>query len=272
MNSKIHVHSQNDFIVLPLYASMPPEDQMKVFMPNIPNRRKFILSTNVAETSVTVPDVKYIIDSGFVKTRLIHPVTGFEMLKTIPISKAQANQRAGRAGRTCPGKCYRIYMEAVYNGFESVTMPEIQRVNMTQVVLQLMDMNIPSIMDFPLISRPTMESIKNAYGTLLLLGAIDKNKSLTPHGRNMAQLPLYPVLSHLLLKSNDYRCVNEIVTAVSMLSADNVFQQPYTEQEKSAADRAKKAMMVPEGDLLTLVNVYEQWKEVYSMCMYSCII
>ena len=164
----------SDFDILPLYSTLPPEEQMKVFLPSLKHRRKFILSTNIAETSVTVPGVKYVIDSGFVKTRLMHPVTGYEMLKTIPISKAQANQRAGRAGRICAGTCYRIYMEKVYDGMADTTLPEIQRVNMTQVILQLKQLGVTALKNFPLLSMPSHASVRSAYQTLLMLGALDK--------------------------------------------------------------------------------------------------
>lgn len=253
----------NDFVITPLYAAMPPEEQLKVFIPTSKSKRKFILATNIAETSITVTDVRYVIDCGFVKTRLIHPVTGYEMLKTIPISKAQANQRAGRSGRTGPGKCYRIYTEKIFLKFDDVTMPEIQRVNMTQVILQLKDIGIPSITDFPLPSPPSISSIKVAFQTLLMLKALDEQQMLTKHGKNMAQLPLFPILAHLLLKSIEYQCVSECLTAVSLLSSDNIFQQPFKEDEKQKAERARRNFMVREGDLLTLVNVYEKWKEAH---------
>jgi HrpA-like RNA helicase len=251
----------NDFEIRPLYAAMPPEDQLKVFADVPKHVRKFILATNIAETSVTVTGVKYIVDCGFAKTRLIHPVTGFEMLKTVCISKAQANQRAGRAGRTGPGKCYRIYEEKAFLKFDDVTLPEIQRVNMTQVVLQLKDLGIANIMEFPLPSPPTKASVRQAFQVLLMLQALDKQQGLTPHGKNMAQLPLFPQLSHLLLKSVEHGCVSEALTAVSLLSSESVFQQPFEEEAKAKAERAKRNFSTKEGDLLTLVNVYEKWKE-----------
>lgn len=252
---------QKNFEIRPLYAAMPPEDQLKVFAEVPKYMRKFILATNIAETSVTVTGVKYIVDCGFAKTRLIHPVTGFEMLKTVCISKAQANQRAGRAGRTGPGKCYRIYEEKVFQKYDDVTLPEIQRVNMTQVVLQLKDLGIANILEFPLPSPPSKSSVRQAFQVLLMLQALDKNQNLTSHGKNMAQLPLFPQLSHLLLKSVEHECVSEALTAVSLLSSESIFQQPFDEEAKGKAERAKRNFSTKEGDLLTLVNVYEKWKE-----------
>ena len=214
-----------DFDIRALYAAMPPEDQLRAFAPSERGVRKFILSTNIAETSVTISGIKYVIDCGFVKTRMIQPNTGIEMLKVMAVSKAQANQRAGRAGRESEGRCYRLFTEDSFEALEMVTAPEIQRVNVAQVVLQLKKMGIASPRDFPYVSPPSDAVLRKAFEMLLLLGALGKDQSLTPHGEKMAGLPLDPTFSHLLLKSYELRCVAEVVTAVSLLSSDAVFLQ-----------------------------------------------
>lgn len=165
---------EKDFLICPLYANMPSDEQLRVFQAVPSHVRKFILATNIAETSITVPDIRYIVDSGFVKTKLMHPVTGMEMLKTVSISKAQANQRTGRAGRTSAGVCYRVYQEQVYERMDDVSLPEIQRVNLLQVILQLKEIGIEHILQFPLPSPPSRTGLKQAFHMLLLLRAIDE--------------------------------------------------------------------------------------------------
>ena len=175
----VNIDNLNDFVIRPLYAAMPPDEQLKVFNPVKPGVRKFILSTNIAETSVTISGVKYVIDCGYVKTRLISGTTGMEMLKVYPVSKSQANQRAGRAGRECAGKCYRLYTEETYEELEAVSLPEIQRMNIAQVILQLKVLGIKSISSFPFISSPSEIVLRKGLENLLLLGAIDKVSILT---------------------------------------------------------------------------------------------
>ena len=142
-----------------------------------------------------------------------------------------------------------------------MTLPEIQRVNMTQVVLQLKDLGIANILDFPLPSPPSKSSVRQAFQALVMLQALDKQQNLSSHGKNMAQLPLFPQLSHLLLKSVEHGCVSEALTAVSLLSSESIFQQPFEEEAKAKAERAKRNFSTKEGDLLTLVNVFEKWRE-----------
>lgn len=179
-------HSHNngllqDFCLQPLYAAMSSDDQLKAFDVPPPGVRKFVLSTNIAETSVTVSDIKYVVDLGFVKSRWIHAQTGLEMLKTVAVSKAQANQRAGRAGRTCAGKCFRLYTESFYeSSLEEVSLPEIQRVNIGQMVLQLKEIGIGSIHSFPLPSPPSSSGLRKAFELLLALGALDKVHVVIP--------------------------------------------------------------------------------------------
>lgn len=180
----------------------------------------------------------------------------------MPVSKSQANQRAGRAGRECAGKSFRIYTESTYEDLEEASVPEIQRMNISQVLLQLKVMGIKSPMSFPFLSPPSSVVLRNGLEMLFLLGAVDRQQELTPHGRNMASLPLNPNFAHLLLKSIDLKCVSEALTAVSLLSAENVFLQPHREEEKKAAAQAHRNFATKDGDLPTLINIYQSWLKV----------
>lgn len=184
-----------DAIVLPLHGSLPPEMQVRVFTPPPSNCRRFIVATNIAETSLTVDGVVYVIDSGYVKQRQYNPSTGMYSLDVVQISKVQANQRAGRAGRTRPGKCYRLYPSMIYeDDFLDVTVPEIQRSSLAGSVLYLKSLDLPDIdiLMFDFLDSPSYESLTDALKQLYLIDAIDENGSITSVGRTMAgnELPL----------------------------------------------------------------------------------
>ena len=187
------------------------------------------------------------VDTGYVKTRFITNQTGVDMLKTLPVSKFQANQRKGRAGRESPGKCFRLYTEQSYNELSIAPLPEIQRTNIAQVLLQLKVLGIIKPTSFPFISPPTEASILKAFQLLFALGAFDNDQSLSIHGKAMASLPLDPMYANLLLKSQEMNCVAEVLTTVSLLSADNIFVQPYREEEKQAAALAHRHFASKEG-------------------------
>eukprot|EP00600_Ochromonadales_sp_CCMP1393_P018471 CAMPEP_0175037396 /NCGR_PEP_ID=MMETSP0005-20121125/24336_1 /TAXON_ID=420556 /ORGANISM="Ochromonas sp., Strain CCMP1393" /LENGTH=531 /DNA_ID=CAMNT_0016298729 /DNA_START=3 /DNA_END=1598 /DNA_ORIENTATION=- len=269
----VTLREESDFEILPLYAAMPPDEQLKVFtLPttagagaraNSPRRcRRFILATNIAETSVTIPGITYVVDTGFVKTRFVAPTTGVEMLKVLPVSQFQANQRAGRAGRMSAGKCYRLYTEDSFNKLPTAALPEIQRSNIAQVILQLKQLGVTSPARFPFISPPTQNTMRKAFELLLSLNALlsgPQGPQLTPHGQQMASLPLDPVFSHFLLKSQALGCVAEALIAVSLLSSDTLFLQPHREAEKAAAAQAHRYFASKDGDLPTLLKIYHAW-------------
>lgn len=258
---EIHNALMNDFEIRPLYASMPPDQQLDAFKSPPPGVRKIILSTNVAETSVTISGIRYVVDCGYFKCKMMEPTTGMEMLKATPISQAQANQRAGRAGREAPGKCFRVYTESAFEGLREASIPEIQRVSVTQVMLQLLDIGVKDPKQFSYPSPPAESSIIKAGHDLLHLGAVSTDGSLTDMGRKMASLPLEPVYSALLLLSTDakYSCVKEMLTVVSMLSTDSIFLQPHKENDKMAASRAHKVLANSDGDIPTLLNIFTAW-------------
>ncbi|XKL60434.1 hypothetical protein PGB90_007491 [Kerria lacca] len=250
-----------ELIILPVYANLPTELQAKIFEPTPPNARKVILATNIAETSLTIDNIIYVIDPGFCKQNNYNPRTSMESLTVVPISKASANQRAGRAGRVAAGKCFRLYTAWVYkNELEDNPIPEIQRVNLGNVVLILKALGINNIISFDFLDPPPHESLVIALEQLYALGALNHHGDLTKLGRRMAELPVDPMMSKMLLASEKYKCSEEIVTISAMLNVNNsIFYRPKDKQIH--ADTARKNFFVPGGDHLMLLNVYNQWAE-----------
>nr|XP_018630718.1 probable pre-mRNA-splicing factor ATP-dependent RNA helicase DEAH4 isoform X3 [Nicotiana tomentosiformis] len=253
-----------DALILPLHGSLPPEMQVRVFSPPPPNCRRFIVSTNIAETSLTVDGVVYVIDSGYVKQRQYNPSTGMYSLEVVQISKVQAKQRAGRAGRTRPGKCYRLYPSMVYHDdFLDATVPEIQRSSLAGTVLYLKSLDLADmdILKFDFLDSPSIESLEDALKQLYLVDAIDENGSITSLGRKMAELPLEPSLSRTLLEANELDCLSQALTVVSMLSAETtLLPAPSKISEKK---RKHTPSNLPDGaglgDHIQLLQIYEQW-------------
>jgi ATP-dependent RNA helicase DHX8/PRP22 len=249
-----------ELIILPIYSALPSEMQSRIFDPAPPGSRKVIIGTNIAETSVTIDGIYYVVDPGFVKQKVYNPKTGMDALVVCPISKAQAKQRAGRAGRTGPGKCYRLYTEAAYqHEMLDAPIPEIQRVNLATTVLHLKALGINDLLNFDFMDKPSETQLIAAMHGLYTLGALDEEGLLTRLGRKMAEFPLEPQLSKILLTSCELGCSDEVLTIVAMLSVQNIFYRP---KEKAAiADQKKAKFHQPEGDHLTLLAVYEAWKQ-----------
>ncbi|XP_073013708.1 pre-mRNA-splicing factor ATP-dependent RNA helicase DEAH10 [Typha latifolia] len=245
----------NKLTIVPIYSSLPSEQQMNVFKPAPSGFRKVILATNIAETSVTIPGIKYVIDPGLVKARSYNPVTGMESLIIIPTSKAQAIQRSGRAGREGPGKCFRLYPETEFGKLMDSTVPEIKRCNLSNVVLQLKALGIDDIIGFDFMEKPARMSIVKSLEQLFLLGALtDDYKLSNPVGHQMARLPLDPVYSKALILASEFKCLKEMLIVVSMLSVESIFYFPREKLEEARA--AMKGFSSSEGDHITLVNVY----------------
>jgi pre-mRNA-splicing factor ATP-dependent RNA helicase DHX16 len=191
-----------ELIVLPIYSGLPSDMQSKIFEPTPPNSRKVVLATNIAETSLTIDNIIYVIDSGFVKQTAYNPRTGLDSLVVTAISKASANQRAGRGGRVAPGKCFRLYTLWSYEKeLEESTIPEIQRSNIGNVVLMLKSMGIDNLVDFDFLDPPPHDMLVRGLEMLYALGALNDKGDLTKLGRRMAELPLDPMLSKMLIKS-----------------------------------------------------------------------
>lgn len=255
-----------DAIVLPLHGSLPPEMQVRVFNPPPPNCRRFIVATNIAETSLTVDGVVYVIDSGYVKQRQYNPSSGMYSLDVVPISRVQANQRAGRAGRTRPGKCYRLYPSIVYHEeFLDATVPEIQRSSLAGSVLYLKSLDLPDIdiLKFDFLDSPSPESLQDALKQLYLIDAIDENGSITSVGRTMSELPLEPSLSRTLIEANECGCLSQALTVAAMLSAETTLlpgRSKITEKK-----RKHTPSELPDGsglgDHIQLLQIFEEWDQ-----------
>ncbi|XP_033955530.1 ATP-dependent RNA helicase DHX33 [Pseudochaenichthys georgianus] len=250
-------------VVIPLYASLPPAQQLRCFQPAPKGCRKVILSTNIAETSVTISGIKFVIDSGMVKAKRFSPDSGLEVLAVQRVSKAQAWQRAGRAGREESGSCYRLYTENEFDSLIPMTVPEIQRCNLSSVMLQLMALGVPDVMNFDFMSKPSPEAVHSAVNHLELLGAVERKEGhvfLTALGKKMASFPLEPRYSKTILLSPDYSCSDEILSIVSLLSVDTVLFNPPAKREEVLA--ARKKFSSSEGDHITLLNIYRAFKKV----------
>ena len=245
--------------VLPIYSQLPSDLQAKIFQDAEDGNRKCIVSTNIAETSLTLDGVMYVIDSGYCKLSVFNPRMGMNALQVFPCAQAAANQRSGRAGRTGPGTCYRLYTEMAYK-HEMLTsvVPEIQRTNLGNVVLLLKSLNVDNLLDFDFMDPPPQENILNSMYSLWILGALDNTGGLTKLGSKMVEFPVDPPLAQMLIKAEETGCSNEILTVVSMLSVPSVWFRPKDREEE--ADAIREKFFVPESDHLTLLNVYTQWK------------
>ncbi|KAI4102776.1 MAG: hypothetical protein LQ339_004515 [Xanthoria mediterranea] len=245
--------------VLPIYSQMPADLQAKIFDKAAPGVRKVIVATNIAETSLTVDGIMYVVDAGFSKLKVYNPRMGMDALQITPISQANASQRAGRAGRTGPGKAFHLYTERAFKEeFYIQTIPEIQRTNLANTVLLLKSLGVRDLLDFDFIDPPPQDTITTSLFDLWALGALDNIGDLTPQGRKMTAFPMDPSLAKLIITSEEYGCSEEMLTIVSMLSVPSVFYRPKERQEES--DNAREKFFASESDHLTLLNVYSQWK------------
>ncbi|XP_034963144.2 pre-mRNA-splicing factor ATP-dependent RNA helicase DHX16 isoform X2 [Zootoca vivipara] len=255
-----------ELLVLPIYANLPSDMQAKIFEPTPPGARKVVVATNIAETSLTIDGIIYVIDPGFCKQKSYNARTGMESLIVTPCSRASANQRAGRAGRVAAGKCFRLYTAWAYkNEMEETTVPEIQRTNLGNVVLLLKSLGINDLIHFDFMDPPPHETLVLALEQLYALGALNHLGELTKLGRKMAELPVDPMLSKMILASEQYKCSEQILTIAAMLSVNNaIFYRP--KDKVVHADNARMNFFLPGGDHLVLLNVYNQWVECgYSM-------
>ncbi|KAL4243724.1 RNA helicase [Abortiporus biennis] len=257
--------SVGPIMCIPLYSSLPPSQQQCVFDPppsartaDGPPGRKVVVSTNIAETSLTIDGVVYVVDPGVSEQKVYNPRIRVESLLISPISKASAQQRAGRAGRTRPGKCFRLYTEKDFmTELEEQTHPEILKSNLATTVLQLVKLGVKDLVKFEYVDAPAPETLMRALELLNYLAALDDEGNMTPLGAIMAEFPLDPQMAKMLIVSPEFNCSTEILTIVSMLSAPNVWIRPPNMRRE--ADAAKKLLEVPEGDHLTLLNVYNHY-------------
>lgn len=252
--------------VYPLYGTLPPQQQQKIFEPAPkPFRqggrpgRKVIVGTNIAETSLTIDGIVYVVDPGFSKQKVYNPRIRVESLLVSPISKASAQQRAGRAGRTRPGKCFRLYTEAAFKKeLIEQSYPEILRSNLASTVLELKKLGVDDLVHFDLMDPPAPETLMRALEELNYLACLDDDGELTQMGKLASQFPLDPALAVMLISSPEFYCSNEILSLTSLLSVPQLFNRPASARKR--ADEMKDLFAHQDGDHLTMLNVYHQFK------------
>ena len=248
-----------ELIILPFYSDLPSKDQSRIFDVPSPGARKVVIATNVAETSITIPGIYYVIDPGFSMQSAYDPRLGMDSLVVMPISQEQARQRSGRAGRTGPGKCYRLYTEAAYRKeMLRNSIPDIQRTNLTTTILQLKARGFNDLLSIDFIDPPPAQAMLTALESLYALSALDDEGQLTRLGQKMADFPIDPLMAKMVIASVGLGCSQEILSIVAMLSVQSVFYRPKDKQ--GHADSKKAKFHQPEGDLLTLLTVYNGWK------------
>lgn len=253
-------------VVHPLYGTLSPQQQQKIFEKapgprhaGGPPGRKVIVSTNIAETSLTIDGIVYVVDPGFSKQKVYNPRVRLESLLVSPISRASAIQRAGRAGRTRPGKCFRLYTEEAFQKeLIAQTHPEILRSNLSSTVLELKKLGIDDLVHFDLMDPPAPETLMRALEELNYLACLDDEGDLTALGRLASEFPLDPVLAIMLISSPEFYCSNEILSLTALLSVPQIFMRPIAARKR--ADEMKDLFAHPDGDHLTLLNVYHAFK------------
>ncbi|TID19878.1 hypothetical protein CANINC_003673, partial [Pichia inconspicua] len=248
----------NNMRTLPLYAGLPTEEQALVFEPPLKGMRKVVVSTNIAETSVTIPGVVYVVDSGMAKNSIWDSSGRGQVLVVEPCARAAADQRKGRAGRVCPGKCYRLYTRKAYLEMRPSAVAEILRCDMSGVVLLLLELGIHNLLEFPLVEKPSIKSLASALDTLYALGAISTQGQLTERGQKIAKLPLGPIMGRCILEAVEMgpKVAQVICTVVGMLESSN-------SQEVWSSKRGPppESISVIGGDMLTMYNLWVCWKK-----------
>ncbi|CEO95545.1 unnamed protein product (mitochondrion) [Plasmodiophora brassicae] len=247
-------------LIRPIYAALPQAAQMRVFERTPDGARKVVLATNIAETSITIDGIRYVVDCGLAKKRTFQSVTGVDSLVPSAIARSEAWQRSGRAGRQMPGQCYRLYTEETFDTLDEVAVPEIQRCNLASVVLQLKSLGIDDILGFEFMDPPKKQSLIQALMHLYELEALDAQGRITALGRRMSHLALEPVFARVLLASVDMGCFDPIVTIIAMLSTDPVFH--YSNSVREEADAARRRFAGGGGDHVMLLNVYDACRQV----------
>ncbi|KAG0263660.1 DEAH-box ATP-dependent RNA helicase prp22 [Mortierella polycephala] len=254
--------SLNQLQILPLYASLELLDQTAIFGPTPRNSRKVIFATNIAQTSVTIPNIRFIVDSGFVKQKMYDSTTGMDGLLVVPISKAAAIQRAGRAGRTRAGVCFRLYSrESFETEMDEETVPEIMRTGLTGTVLSLKRLGIRDVNGFEFLDQPGQEELMAALRELYLIGGIDQFGNMTEVGHGMVAYPVNPLLARSLVEAEKIGCLEKAIIIVAMLSVEEPFYLPRKEEEQDAARAAHAQFYHASGDHMTLLNAFEAWRD-----------
>jgi len=246
--------------VIPLYGRLSSGDQQRAFATG--GRPKVVVATNIAETSLTIPGIRYVIDAGLARFSRYNPKTRTKRLPVEPVSQSSANQRKGRAGRVRDGVCIRLYSEEDFEARPRETQPEIQRANLAEVILRMKTFHLGDIETFPFLDPPTPAAIRAGYNLLHELGALDDRRELTPLGRDLGRLPIDPTLGRMLLQAQREHATRELLIIASGLSIQDPRERPL--DQKEAADAAHKRFLDPRSDFLTLLNlwnaVHDEWE------------
>ncbi|CUG05081.1 DEAD/DEAH box RNA helicase, putative [Bodo saltans] len=246
-----------DFQVLTLYSAMPYEQQLRVFEASPVGVRKVILATNIAETSITVEGIKYVVDSGVVKAKSFSAKTGMESLAETDVSRAQATQRAGRAGRMSAGKCYRLYTQDAYERMAENTTPEITRSSLNSVILQMKGIGIQDVETFEFMDKPPTAAIRRAEETLFLLGALDRDRSITALGKALTHFPIEPTAAKSILCGKVYGIPREVVGVIAMIATENIYVTSREGKEK--ADNCRRTFAKPVGDHISYLALFQHY-------------
>ena len=250
-------HGSKDLMLLPAYGGLTPDEQNRIFM-SWPGKRKVIVATNIAETSITIDGVVYVVDSGMIRQTHFHSESGIQSLDYIKHSRAGCDQRKGRAGRTRPGVCFRMYSEEDFQARPEFTEPEIRRVSIAGVVLAMEDISITDVEGFDFIDPPDRDAFHEAYETLIALGAIAPGKQgITEIGTKMATLPLDPRMARMVLEADKHGCVKDVAIVASFLSASHIFVRPKDKQYE--ADTAHRQFRVKDSDILGYLKIWEEY-------------
>ncbi|MSU36135.1 MAG: ATP-dependent RNA helicase HrpA [Pedosphaera sp.] len=246
--------------VIPLFGRLSTGDQQRVFSPA--SRRKIVIATNIAETSLTIPGIRFVIDSGLARISRYNPRTRTRRLPVEPVSQSSANQRKGRAGRVEAGVCIRLYSEADFSERPPFTQPEIQRANLAEVILRMKAFHLGDIETFPFLNPPSPAAIQTGYTLLQELGALDDARELTDLGRDLARLPIDPTLGRMLLQSQQEHSTRELLIIAAGLSIQDPRERPL--EHRDAADAAHKRFADIRSDFLGLLNlwnaVHDEWE------------
>jgi ATP-dependent helicase HrpA len=250
--------------IIPLFGRLSGGDQQRVFAPS--DQRKIIVATNIAETSLTLPGIRYVIDTGLARISRYNPRNRTKRLPVEEISQSSANQRKGRSGRVQDGVCIRLYSEADFAARPAYTQPEIQRANLAEVILRMMAFRLGEIETFPFVNPPLPAAIQAGYALLQELGALNEARELTDLGRDLARLPIDPTLGRMLLQSQSEHATRELLIIASGLSIQDPRERPLEQKEAAAA--AHKRWDDPQSDFLTLLKiwnaVHDQWETMRS--------
>jgi ATP-dependent helicase HrpA len=243
--------------IIPLYARLSAQEQQRVFKPS--GRPRVVIATNVAETSLTVPNIHSVVDPGTARMKRYNPRTKIHGLLIEPISQASANQRSGRCGRIAPGVCVRLYDETDFESRDAFTQPELLRSNLASVILQMADLKLGEPQAFPFLDPPEHRQWRDGFETLRELGAIEEDGGLTKLGKTMARLPVDPRIARMIIAAHDERCVHDVLIIASALSVQDPRVRPH--EKRDAADQAHEQFRVEGSDFLSYLNIWDWYHQ-----------